>query len=346
MISSRLFEFSVSILFVGISQHVSASADFPLYSQQCRDDAGPPFADDEEHFGKGGKYHDGSFARPILQNEQCAPPVKKACDSRPSKTAYLEGPIDCGGNGWYCRITKEDGWKNVNLVGDYNFGLCNSEEAFGDSGYDKDGHCHGSEDDSTYYWWVRDHWHRQYNGHLRCCCGWFEGSSSTAMYDQRIANRCDYRRLVKKGTTNKCRDANEGHGKGFELGCDKKYRDQIGSPIPEDNNICWEVSRFGYTEKKGGTKMPSVTGGSPAPSSEGGDSGSGDECVEDKKTKFFLKENKKGKVIKKTCKWLGKKSKKMKRKICARNASYDEFDPANIACPITCNTCDDQLSSI
>ena len=281
MISSRLLGFPVSILFVGLVQRVSADVDFPIYSQQCRDDAGPPFGDDEEHFGVGGKYHDKSFANAILQDGKCAPPVQKACESRPIKTAYLEGPIDCGGKGWYCRIMKDPNWKNYNLKSDFNFGHCNRTEALNDHGWDGDGHCHGSEDDSTYYWWVRDHWHRQYNGHLRCCCGWFKGSSSTAMYDRRIANRCDYRRLVKKGTTKKCRDANEDHGKGFDdIGCDKKkFGNQLGKPIPEDDSICWEVSRFGYTQKKNGTKMPSVVGGSPAPSSEGGDSGGRKLCI-------------------------------------------------------------------
>jgi len=153
---------------------------------------------------------------------------------------------------------------------------------------------------------------------------------------------------LKRALQKKCRDANEDHGKGFDdIGCDKKrFGNQLGKPIPEDDGICWEVSRFGYTTKKDGTKMPSVVGGSPAPSSEGGDSGSGDECVQKKKTKFFLKVNKKGKVIKKTCKWLKKKSKKIKKRICASDDSNDEFPPATIACPITCDTCDDRLSSI
>ena len=108
------------------------------------------------------------------------------------KTAYIEGPIDCGDKGWYCRIYQQEGWPNVNLRGDYNFGLCNSTENFDDAGADKDGHCHGSSRDNTYYWWMRDHWHRGYNGRLRCCCGWESGSSSAPLTIGRVANRRDY----------------------------------------------------------------------------------------------------------------------------------------------------------
>ena len=137
----------------------SARADitWPLYNQACRDDAGPPYEDDSETFGTNGeKYHDGSSAFPVLQSDgQCAKPLQDACASRPTfKTAYLEGPISCGDKGWYCRIYKDDdnGWPNINLSGDVNFGLCNSTASFEDAGYDQDGHCHGSDNDSTYYW--------------------------------------------------------------------------------------------------------------------------------------------------------------------------------------------------
>ena len=131
-----------------------AEINWPLYSQQCRDDAGPPYLDDEGTYN-GGKYHDGSAAYPVLQDGQCANPMKKACESRPSfKTAYLEGPIDCGDKGWYCRIYNDEsnGWPSFVLNGDLNFGNCNTTEAFEDVGFDQDGHCHGSSHDSTYYW--------------------------------------------------------------------------------------------------------------------------------------------------------------------------------------------------
>ena len=144
-----------SLLFLATQNSARADINWPLYTQQCRDDAGPPYLDDEETFN-GGKYHDGSAAYPVLQDDgQCAQPMKNACASRPSfKTAYLEGPIDCGGNGWYCRIYNDEinGWPNIALNGDSNFGNCNSTNSFEDAGYDRDGHCHGSDNDSTYYW--------------------------------------------------------------------------------------------------------------------------------------------------------------------------------------------------
>ena len=112
----------------------------------------------------------------------------------------------------------QENWPPVNLIGDVNFGHCNTTNGFEDAGYDRDGHCHGSSDDSVYYWWMRDHFFRQYNGRVRCCCGWYdeEGAEGTPLYSGRIANRCDYRRLVTQDENlSQCRDANEDHGLGF-----------------------------------------------------------------------------------------------------------------------------------
>jgi len=226
---------------------VVADISWPVYNQQCRDDAGPPYADDEP----GVKYHAGSAASPVLLNGECSDPIKAACVSRQdAKTAYLEGPIDCGNNGWYCRIFNDEanGWPNVVLNSDLNFDQCNTEEAFGGLDNNQDGHCHGSSDDSTYYWWVRDHWFRQYNGKVRCCCGWYAGGTQP-LAQGRIASRCDYRRLVTQSENlDACRDANEDHDLTFEGGCDPQYRDQIGVPIPEDDSVCWEIERFGFVD--------------------------------------------------------------------------------------------------
>jgi len=70
------------------------------------------------------------------------------------------------------------------------------------------------------------------------------------LYGRRIANRCDYRRLITKDeNVNNCRDANEDHNMGFDdIGCDPQYRNQIGQAIPEDDSVCWEIERFGFTE--------------------------------------------------------------------------------------------------
>ena len=34
------------------------------------------------------------------------------------KTAYLEGPLGCGGNVWFCRIIEDSNWNGINLKGD------------------------------------------------------------------------------------------------------------------------------------------------------------------------------------------------------------------------------------
>lgn len=149
--------FTLSLLAVLCTSVNLSKADinWPEYNQQCRDDAGPPYLDDGSTFGNG-KYHDGSAAIPVLLDTgECAKPMQNACAIRPTpKTAYLEGPLSCGNNGWYCRIYNDEanGWPNVNLNSDVNFGNCNSTNSFDDAGFDQDGHCHGSDDDSTYYW--------------------------------------------------------------------------------------------------------------------------------------------------------------------------------------------------
>ena len=105
---------------------------------------------------------------------------------------------------------------------------------------------------STYYWWIRDHWFREYNGRLRCCCGWYDNENNLAnsvpLYSRRIANRCDYRGLVTRDENlDECRDANEEHGLGFDdIGCDEQYESsQLGQPVPDNDDTCWEIGRFG-----------------------------------------------------------------------------------------------------
>jgi hypothetical protein len=150
---------------------------FPSYSQQSEDDAGPRFIDDGVTYGPDTKYHFGSPAAPVLKNGERADPMKNACAERNDpKLAYLEGPISCGGNGWHCRILEDENWPQINLVGDFNFGYCNTTEGFNEKESDRSGHCHGSDNDETYYWWVRDHWFRQYNGRL-LQLGIFDGRS-------------------------------------------------------------------------------------------------------------------------------------------------------------------------
>lgn len=93
------------------------------------------------------------------------------------------------------------------------------------------------------------------------------------MTQGRIANRCDYRRLVTETEdVTQCRDANEDHGLGFEgvgdTGCDSQYASQINAPIPEDDSVCWEIQRFGFTEDPVPvpTQNPTPTNATPRPS--------------------------------------------------------------------------------
>lgn len=199
-------------------------------SQQCADDAGPPWGDDIETFGEWARYHDNTPATPILPPDgKCPGALEAACAAKGVKAAYLEGPVDCGGRGWFCRIYDQPGWTVP--YGDKNFGLCANPN--GDF-TDQDGHCHGSDDDGTYGWWVRDHWFRGYTGELNCCCGW-----GADMYG--VVNRCDYRKPVPPAEVDNCRDANEEHEVDFSPTC-------AAYPLKPDpvanGGMCWTVRSF------------------------------------------------------------------------------------------------------
>jgi len=217
---------------------------WPKYSQQCFDDAGPPFGDDVEIFGPNGKYHDIGSDQAVLRDDgQCAEPVRDACakhakggavSAAVAKTAYLEGPLQCGGKGWFCRILPDVPHAGTGEV-DWNYNSCNRTE-YGDT----DGHCHGSDDDDTFYWWVRDHWNRNYGGWLHCCCDWSKTLG--------VVSRCDYRAPLQPGENEKCRDANEDHdgpgsgfSKGFEAGCPN-----LGATVLPEPPVsqCWDVLKF------------------------------------------------------------------------------------------------------
>jgi len=198
--------------------------------------------DDLSTYGSGNRYHDGSPAVAVLNgNGSCPDPLEAACSTKEPTAAFLEDPIDCGDQGWYCRILEEPGWDPVNLVGDFNFGYYNTTEGFAEKEYDQSGHCHGSDRDETYYWWVRDHWFRQYNGRVRCCCGWDDLSEG------RVANRCDFRKLLTPDEdVNECRDTNEEGVTPYEGGCERSNNPtQLNVPIPEDDAKCWEIQKFG-----------------------------------------------------------------------------------------------------
>ncbi|CAJ1960660.1 unnamed protein product [Cylindrotheca closterium] len=226
-----------------------ASTTFPLYSQQCDRDEGPRVENDADTFGSGVKYHNDSPAFPVLlSGGKCADPLKAACSIRNDpKLAYMEGPIDCGDNGFFCTVTEQDDWEPRELLDNLNFGYCNRTEAFDGTEFQDDGHCHGSDDDSAYYWVLRDHWFRQYNGRLRCCCNWDseEVDDDDPLSNGLFTNRCDYRRWVPERQEGDCRNANKAV-KNFEDGCDPDVEaQQTGNPVPENDAVCWEILNFG-----------------------------------------------------------------------------------------------------
>merc|ERR1712190_693821 len=151
--------------------------------------------DDGENFPNK-RYHDGTPAQPVLQDGgKCPSPLQNACNAKPKKAAFLEGPVDCNGDGWFCRIIEQPDWYNRDFQ-DHNFGHCNRSNA---DYFVGDGHCHGSDADDVYGWWVRDHWFRGYAGTLLCCCGWGE-----PMFG--VVNQCDYRKHVNRRDLDRCRD--------------------------------------------------------------------------------------------------------------------------------------------
>ena len=100
-----MYNVLAAVLAVVTVTSVHGVPSFPAYSQQCADDAGPPWADDVQ------AYHKGSAAEPVLKNQTCPGPLKDACAQRgDAKTAFLEGPVKCNGKGWYCRILPDPNW--------------------------------------------------------------------------------------------------------------------------------------------------------------------------------------------------------------------------------------------
>lgn len=198
-------------------------------NQQCADDAGPPWLDDGPT-----AYYVGYPNDPVLPpSGECPAPLSAACASKGTLAAYLDGPVDCGGQGWFCRITDQPDHRAPGVTSgfpDCNYASCNQS----DSDHDQDGHCHGSDIDGVYGWWIRDHWHRNYAGYLKCCCDWTASRG--------IVNRCDYRKLVTTETQPACRDANEEHTVDWSPGCTQEDFQNYQEP---PDATCWELRSFG-----------------------------------------------------------------------------------------------------
>ena len=209
-------------------------------SQQCADDAGPPWEDDVEHFGVS-DYFEASPARAVGDGDDCPAPLATACAAKGKLAAFLAGPIDCDDRGWFCRIERQDGFVPSDGFRDSNFAHCNRTNA---DESDADGHCHGSDGDETYGWWIRDHWFRGYAGRLTCCCDW------NAL--KGLTNRCDYRRPVSTGSDlQTCRDANEDHGLSFEGTCGAHADVAFDDPALRADGQCWSVESFADPEAAG-----------------------------------------------------------------------------------------------
>ena len=86
-------------------------------SQQCRDDAGPGWPDDFNNLPPGEKYFTTTPATPHLDAQgTCPAPLAGACAAKGAKDAFMEGPVDCGGAGWFCRIMPQAGWVNADIL--------------------------------------------------------------------------------------------------------------------------------------------------------------------------------------------------------------------------------------
>ena len=59
------------------------------------------------------------------------------------RAAFLDGPVQCGGRGWFCRILEQDDWKHSEGFQDSNFAHC-KDEGFGEPDeHDKSGKAGG-----------------------------------------------------------------------------------------------------------------------------------------------------------------------------------------------------------
>lgn len=233
----------------------SPEADYP---QQCSEDAGPVWSDDGATFPNK-HYWSGSPAEPVLPSSgKCPPPLAASCARKGVKAAHLDGPIKCGGKGFFCRIVPQKGWLNTHpspMSGDppgppgagvfreANFYHCNkTTKPDEDMPEASDGHCHGGIADDVYGWFVRDHWFRGYAGTLHCCCNY--GATKG------VVNSCDVRRPVTKEESKKgCNDPNEDARAKYmhKGGCSAEQRAKYTDPLystAAGQETCWSIKSF------------------------------------------------------------------------------------------------------
>lgn len=103
-----------------------------------------------------------------------------------------------------------------------------------------DGHCHGSELDTSYIGVLEDHYYRPYRGTITCCCGLDKRDEDGEWAPAKnFISRCDYR-----GKENN--DANEN----FERGCGTDmFAFMDKEEFPNKDNTCWTLDNFGKPYK-------------------------------------------------------------------------------------------------
>lgn len=212
---------------------------------------------------------DQYIIQPRVPEEGCPAPLAAACKPEAGETreqaqvrAYMEGPIDCGGLGFFCRMKKDSagtmrgmtGGPGDDFVNNENFGYCvdravdrsinwnNLGRQPRNNGPEADGHCHGSEFDDVYIGVLHDHYYRPYRGDLVCCCGMDPDGDGTGRGADRqwepapqYISRCDYR--GRNGNDNNQNAADD-------CGLDMTNFIKPDS-FPNAQSMCWELDNFG-----------------------------------------------------------------------------------------------------
>uniref|UniRef100_A0A061SE82 Fucolectin tachylectin-4 pentraxin-1 domain-containing protein n=1 Tax=Tetraselmis sp. GSL018 TaxID=582737 RepID=A0A061SE82_9CHLO len=177
--------------------------------------------------------------------------------------AYMAGPLDCGGKGFFCRMKTDSyfsGTPRDALHNNYNYGYCkDAKEENPDNNFPgnyqrperDDGHCHGSHLDTVYEELLEDHYYRRYRGNLVCCCGEFATPTKTSGEPENndawvpatnLMERCDFR-----GVDGNNNQYNFDGGCGGDVNRDE-YVDPSNFHTPEQYkaaHTCWELKHFG-----------------------------------------------------------------------------------------------------
>lgn len=196
----------------------------------------------------------------LNSDSSCPGPLAPACETYVEEglsaedaalKAFMEGPVDCGGLGFFCLMSQDPagvdggmtGTPGDQFINNRNVGFCVDRDEDRQINWNdlsrqpnnNDAHCHGSEFDTSYEGVLNDHYYRPYRGTITCCCGLQNDDEDGKWAPAKdYISRCDYR-----GET-----ANDA-AKNFERGCGRDMFDFI----PKDafpNEKCWTLDNFGY----------------------------------------------------------------------------------------------------